>query len=282
MNPTDATSGLQTLKALLEYHVPQLDSNWVTLLPAIIVLVAGLVLVFRGIFVVRAVLALVGAGLGGLGGPAAAGWLGSPLEVTVALCAVIGAMIVSSTYRLWLSLTTAVLVFVAVCGYQVGRDSVNQIVAPPAPAAAEVPQLKSAAEQQNPSLWRDKWGPYLESVGTRGNERFRQIPHRDLALPLLAGIAALVIGWRAPRIAAGIWVGGIGCVLAAGAGAALVSAYSPEWRDKLTASPEYVSYAAGALWAFGLLMQRGGMRRPRNAAATPPAPPVIGRRRSTA
>lgn len=265
MNATDYANGWSALTRLIDYHLPPLSADGPTLAPLIGLTIAGLLLVFFSVTMVRWLLALGGAAIGAAAGYVAAEPLGTSVPLTMALAGALVAVIASSLYRFWLTAASVVIVFAGVAALQLGVDGVMNIVAPSEAAASEIPRLPSTAELDQPLAKRA--AEYARATWERARTQFTRQGSRGMILPAAAAVLTIILGWRATRLISGLWVSAGGAVLAVAAGAALACAWQPEWRSELTARPRELLGAAAALWAMGILMQARRALRQRNSAA---------------
>jgi len=268
MDTLDLESVLKAVKSLVDYHLPQIPFSPEMLTASGLAISLGLLLVFSGFTVSRLLVAAVGFTAGGVMGSVIAQRFALSQPLAVALGGLIIGYLFFRSFRLWLTLGTATVALMAMAAIQTDGAALNELIAPRL-GDGEVITLPTPEEQAR-NLQGDL-RTQLDAIWERASARLSNMTFREAFLPGAAAIVGLIVGWRAARGLAAVWLGLIGAVLAFSGGASLVCAQWPNARPELSNHPQYVLGGIAALWLLGLLSQARHVRWMKRPAA-PAAP----------
>lgn len=231
----------------------------------------GLLMLTRGARWAPGLAALTFLAIGGFGGKALAGAIGTPLWPTVAVAAAIGGVLGVVMFRFWQALmlaTCCILVGYGVYFGQSLKPEANNWLTQTADNGTVTLEPAGAVVGENQLSALDKLGGLWDHL----EASVPDFAKNTLILVLATGIAGLVFGLLLPRLSRSLWAATVGTVVFGVGATALLEQYSPGTIDWLTADNMRAWMVVGVIWALSLAMNfatcsRGRKKEPADNTA---------------
>ena len=260
MTPTEIlTAALEMVGDQLK--LPE-QYSWAPLATFAGAVVIGLILMLRGARWAPALAAITFLAIGGLGGKALAGAIGTPLWPTIGVTAVLGGIMGVVMFRFWQAVVLAACCVIVAFGVYYVRDLTPEVqnwlsaTAEPGVVSLEAPGTVVGDTQTN--AWTKLGGLWDHlKLNVPGFTKTAWM------LLLSTGLAGLVFGLLLPRFSRALWVASLGTLIFGIGATALLQQYSPGTFDWLIANNFRAWGIVGAIWLVSvglnfMACKRGG------------------------
>jgi len=261
---------IDTVRALLEHHVQPLQITPGIIAGSILALFAGIFLTFRGGKFERLVVCTFALGLGGWLGQRLSGFTSTPGPITIAVAAIVIAVVAYKTYRWWLAAGSVLVVFAVAVVFQLGRaDHLQENLLKLVDSAQDLKGGRvELAEDHDENLRNRNPNPMDELAKLKDSvlAELEEIGPTGWVIPVAAAIVGGLLAYWMLRVFVVIWLGFFGANLSVLGAAVALCALWEGGRDNLLAHPEYPAGLAIGLWLLGLIHQAKGARFPKKPA----------------
>ena len=234
---------------------------WAPLGAAFALVVGGLLFLIRGAKWAPGFTAVAFLGLGGVGGYYLTPLIGTPLAVTVALTAVVSALIGIGFFRFWQAAALAGCLMCAGFGVYFARVLTPEVNAwlEPEPADVVAIQLPDAG-----TVVGEARDTALTKVSSLWSHLSATVPNFQLSFWSVicsTGLAGLIFGLLLPRASRALWATSIGTVLLGVGSVFVLKQYSPDSLTWLKSNTTWAWGVVGVIWLTGFLYNFTSVRR---------------------
>ncbi len=269
-----AAEWFSTLRELIHYYLPPIPPSPETMLGALLALLVGLALAFRGAKLAQLLVTTVGLAAGAGVGYALAQRAGTPAAISAAVGAVLVGYLAHRSHRWWLGVGTVLTLILLSFGWQLFRqadlaDWLNGAATGERSAAAiTLPSPDEQLQNLYPE-YRDR----VARLGRKIGDTVRGWGPSGWLIPAAGLVLGVVLALRALRIVAVVWVGMLGASLAVCGAAGLLAALSPALQERMSQRPDVLVWSAAGTCVLGLVYQIRDARfgGPRRTADAKPA-----------
>ena len=264
---------IDTIRALLEHHVPPLAITPGVIVGSLLALFAGIFLTFRGGKFERLVVCAFALGLGGWLGQRLSGFTSTPGPITIAVAAIVLSVIAYKTYRWWLAVGSVLVVFALAIVFQLGRaDQFQENLLKLVDSAQDLKGGQVELVKDHMANLRNQSPDPMDELAKLKDSvlaELKEIGPTGWVIPIAAAIVGGLLAYWMLRAFAVVWLGFFGANLAVLGAAVALCALAPAMRNNLLAHPEYPAGLAIVLWLLGLIHQAKESRFPKKSAPAP-------------
>ncbi|MFQ5500716.1 MAG: hypothetical protein ACE5EQ_00260 [Phycisphaerae bacterium] len=258
----------ETIRELLHYYLPPLESTPAVNVGGLVAIAAGLFLAFRGGVYERFIVCAFALVLGGWLGHRLSDFVSAPGPITIAITAVVLSIISYRTYRWWLAAGSVVVLFSLAILFQLGRSDLHKnllslVESNDSPANSRV-TLPDNTREQLRNLHTNHWAE-VEKIKQNVRSELAEFGLVGWIIPIAAAILGGLLAYWMLRTFAVVWLGFIGAVVAVLGGVTVLCANWHTVRDPIFAQLQVPAGIALGIWLIGLTLQAKEARFPKKS-----------------